>query len=92
MTNKEQLLVRAKSIMEATLGGEKYKGKENPNNEKKRNPGDGPTKLGKRWKNMSRADDAADKHRPQFANRTNSHHKRAHHFWAVKAAEKVRPN
>lgn len=31
MTNKEQLMARAKEIMEATLGGKKYKGKENPN-------------------------------------------------------------
>lgn len=30
MTNKEQLLARAKEIMEATLGGAKYKDKENP--------------------------------------------------------------
>jgi hypothetical protein len=31
-TRRKELMARAKEIMEATLGGEKYKGKENPNN------------------------------------------------------------
>lgn len=89
MTNKEQLLARAKEIMEATLGGAKYKGKDNPNNAKLVGPG-----VNKR------SDDKSDEHmvarhkleaQPKTKETT---HKIKREFQALRAANKVqnRPN
>jgi len=84
MTNKEQLLARAKEIMEATLGGAKYKGKDNPNNAKLVGPG-----VNKR------SDDKSDEHmvarhkleaQPKTKETT---HKIKREYQALRAAQKV---
>ena len=51
-------LVKEDEIDEATLGGEKYKGKENPNNSKSRNPGAKAFLTGRRKKLINRAEKA----------------------------------
>lgn len=102
---ENQALVAGKPIREneeideATLGGEKYKGKSNPNNSKSRNPGVVALLSGKRKKLIDRADKAQDSalrdgvrvHKNGQANTKKGKFKLKRSLQQLRASERVNP-